>query len=192
MTPKHPEPTFHEALTTVLDYLWDNERRAYEAAPPDERPRHVFASLQVLDRDRDAAPCDAADRLAWATVRQLLDAYARGEEEGGSIDWDDLNLAHELAGDAVAEASEHGQESRVGRQPDAATRDADDALVRLRAFAVRLLDDDDHDCDLTEELEYACEMATLFQRLDAALSRGAPGPRAWQSASTIPAPLTKT
>jgi hypothetical protein len=28
-------------------------------------------------------------------------------------------------------------------------------------LAARLVDDD-HDCDLTEELEYACEMATLF------------------------------
>jgi hypothetical protein len=62
------------------------------------------------------------------------------------------------------------------RRPDAATRDADDALVRLRAIAARLVDDDDHDCDLTEELEYACEMAILFQRLDAMLSGGGPRP----------------
>jgi hypothetical protein len=192
MTPKKPAPTFPEALTTVLDYLWDDERRAYEAAPPDERPRHVFASLRVLARHRGAALCDARDRLAWAVVRQLLDAYARGEDEGGHIDWDDLDLAHELACDAVAEACERGQESRGGRQPDAATRDADEALTGLRAFAARLVDDDDHDCDLTEELEYACEMAALFRTLDAALSAGAPRPRAWRSLPKMPASLAKT
>jgi hypothetical protein len=252
MTPKQPEPTFHEALTTVLDYLWDDERRAYEAAPPHERPRHVFASLCVLDRDRDAAPCDGAARLAWAAVRQLLDAYVRGEEEGGSIDWDDVDLAHELACEAVGQTTGDGlvgtPDGREAVVPDDAcaerrvlaaylvaiadpgygdydlrealasacqlarlvlghegevvctppcpgefiARNADDALVRLRAIAVRLVDDDDHDCDLTEELEVACEMATLFRALDAALSAGAPRPRAWQSVSKIPVPLAKT
>jgi hypothetical protein len=71
------------------------------------------------------------------------------------------------------------RQSRAEQSPLGAY-ELDDILTRLRAFAVRLLDDDDHDCDLTEELGVACEMATLFQALDAVLSSGAPGPILWR------------
>ncbi len=246
MTSKHqPEPTFREALAAVLEYLWDDEKRACDAVPLGERPKHIFASLRVLERQREATLTSAtSDRLAWAAVRQLLDAYARGEEEGGSIDWDDLDVAHELACDAVAaqvhdvaggraeedaahasaraelltlaryfvaianpdygaydlnEALTHActlaglvlgfdrlsRTPETGRALDRSTEDtcqADYALGRLREVAARLVDDDDHDCDLTEELGVACEMATLFQELDTALSGGAPVPKAWRSA----------
>jgi len=272
--------------------------------PPGERLGHIFTSLLVLEQHRHASPVPVtSDRLAWAAVRQLLDAYARGEEEGGSIDWDDLDLAHELACDAVAapspgvpagpfperitrrihpqplaleaaellvEAYRRGKRrggdvdwsdvdiahelarravaevrwstrrhegaacesaraemralaryfvaianpdygaydlrealanactlaglvlgfDRVSRTAERGralersaegTCEADNALGRLRAIAARLVDDDDHHCDLTEELEAACEMATIFQELDTALSDGAPVPKAWGS-----------
>lgn len=38
------------ALSTVVDYLWEDEQKSYAAAPPDERTGHIFNSLEVMAR----------------------------------------------------------------------------------------------------------------------------------------------
>jgi len=48
---------------------------------------------------------------AFQTVRMLIEAYRRGEAQGGSIDWNDLDEAYQ----AALEAAGEGEQERLTR-----------------------------------------------------------------------------
>ena len=67
----------------------------------------IFTVVQELDAD---APWPEADssvhqlrrcEAAFTAAKLLVEAYRRGEERGGGIDWDDLDQAYEAALKAV-------------------------------------------------------------------------------------------
>lgn len=41
--------SIQEALREVIDHLWDDESRDFDACPPSDRSRHVFLPLKRLD-----------------------------------------------------------------------------------------------------------------------------------------------
>lgn len=45
-----PSRELTDSLQKVVDYLWSDEERDFEACPPDQRQGHVFASLRVVRR----------------------------------------------------------------------------------------------------------------------------------------------
>ncbi len=63
----------------------------------------IFTVEQELDSDTPWPEADGSVHslrrraAAFTTVRLLIEAYCRGEERGGSIDWDDIDQAYQAA-----------------------------------------------------------------------------------------------
>ena len=124
---------------------------------------------------------------ALEAAERLVAAYRRGKERGGEIDWSDLDIAHEWARRAVAEARQQSRNARRRREP--ATEEGratapqevldalDGRLVRLRELAAALVADNDESQD--EALETACELSSILLEVDHDAGAGAL-PRAWQ------------
>lgn len=70
-----------------------------------------FTVEQTLGSDEPWPEADTSVKAvrrreaAFHTSRLLVEAYRRGEEAGGSIDWDDLDQAYEAALQAIAEGA---------------------------------------------------------------------------------------
>lgn len=57
----------------------------------------TIASGDALPQPDDSARQVQSDRLARAAVNALIQAYDKGEVQGGSVDWSDLDEAYRLA-----------------------------------------------------------------------------------------------
>ena len=75
----------------------------------DGDPTPVFSVVRKLEDGAAWPRADFSVRLlrrnaaAMDAARFLLEAYRRGQERGGSIDWDDLDQAYEAARKACGE-----------------------------------------------------------------------------------------
>ncbi len=90
---------FDETGDSPLHFTVEQELANDESWPEPD------ASVVTL-RCRDAA---------FQASRLLLEAYRRGEAQGGSIDWDDLDLAYQAALQASGNDVEHNR-TRSGKQ----------------------------------------------------------------------------
>lgn len=69
---------------------------------PYANDEHIDTALRVLVTELEAIASAAPDLLT--ACNRLLAAYEAGARNGGSIDWEDVDQAHELAVQAVRKA----------------------------------------------------------------------------------------
>lgn len=106
------------ALRTIAQ-MWDGEtvpeRETYHDTESAYNNGHDVASYEAAKLAReaiaDASVPSVQESAAMQACRLLVEAYGRGEQSGGSIEWEDLDDAHEAALAALrGEASGFDQE----------------------------------------------------------------------------------